>query len=127
MSTPITDTLQQCCDELEDLGRHSTPNVLRIRDVNRRLSSQLWAVGKLEANADIAALEACNAVLLFHSGSPWDDAKQAEWQRLGALLLGEPKFHDYHYARGSMTPTSFEATTRVLCDMVRAVIAKAKQ
>jgi hypothetical protein len=70
-------------------------------------------------------LEALKAVLLFHSGSHWDDAKQAEWQRLGALLLGEPKFRDYHYARGSMTPTSFEATTSVLCDMIRTAIAKA--
>lgn len=64
---------------------------------------------------------ALEAVLLFHSGSPWDDEKQQRWQQLGLALLGEPRFKDYHYARGSMRPTSFEATAQVLCDMVRAV------
>lgn len=70
---------------------------------------------------------ACEATLLFHSGSPWDDEKRSRWQQLGVKLLGEPKFRDYHYARGSMTPTTFEATTRVLCDMVRSALSEAKQ
>lgn len=68
--------------------------------------------------------QALEAVLLFHSGNPWDFEKQQKWQQLGHSLLGEPKFHDYHYARGSMKPTSFEATTRVLCDMVRCALKK---
>lgn len=65
---------------------------------------------------------ACEAVLLFHSGSPWDDEKQSKWRQIACEILGEPRFHDYHYARNSMVPTSFEATTRVLCDMVREAL-----
>ncbi len=53
-----------------------------------------------------AALE---AVVLFHSGSPWDDAKRARWDTLAEALLG--------FAAGG---GHWEATTRVLCDMVRA-------
>jgi hypothetical protein len=38
------------------------------------------------------------AVLLFHSGSPWDDGKQKEWER----LTGKN-----------------EVTTKALCDSIR--------
>ena len=50
----------------------------------------------------LAALE---AVLLFHSGREWDETTRREWLR----LVGAP-----------------DATTKVLCDVARAVIAKAR-
>lgn len=52
----------------------------------------------------LAALEALEAVLLFHSGGPWDAAKRELWDRL---------------SHGN------EATTKSLCDIARAAIAKA--
>lgn len=59
---------------------------------------------------------ACRLVLLFHSGSHWDDQKREEWQNglidLG-LDVGDP-------ARGR----SSEATTRNLCNAVRTVLVK---
>lgn len=51
-----------------------------------------------EAQARQAALE---AVLLFHSGAPWDDRKTSIWQ----------------YLTGT-----HEATTKVLCDTVRSAL-----
>ena len=48
-----------------------------------------------------AAADALRAVLLFHGGGPWDAAKAAAWER----LTGER-----------------EATTRTLCDFVRAAL-----
>lgn len=48
--------------------------------------------------------EALHAVLLFHSGDRWDTEKNARW----LLLTG-----------------SEEATTKVLCDTVRAALADA--
>lgn len=54
------------------------------------------------------ALDAMNGVLLFHSGSPWDAAKQEEWRHLTTCVLGEPK----------------EATTRTMCDMIRVALGK---
>lgn len=42
--------------------------------------------------------DALEAVLLFHSGSPWDDEKRARWRELTGAE---------------------EATTAVLCDLVR--------
>lgn len=50
-------------------------------------------------------LAACEAALLFHSGGPWDEEKSAEWLR----LTGTP-----------------DASTRNLCDCIRAAVAKAK-
>jgi hypothetical protein len=47
---------------------------------------------------------ACEATLLFFSGSPWDAVKAEKW----AALTG-----------------TRECTTKTLCDFVRAAIAKA--
>lgn len=49
--------------------------------------------------------EALQATLLFHSASPWDCEKQNRWRE----LTGKD-----------------EATTRALCDLVRAALAKAE-
>lgn len=46
--------------------------------------------------------DALEAVLLFHSASPWDDEKRKKWER---------------YSGGA------EATTRILCSLVRVAIA----
>lgn len=60
---------------------------------------------------------ALEAVLLFHSGSPWTFEKHQRWQALGWEILGQGRFqNECHPGLGS---TSFEATTRILCDMVR--------
>jgi len=56
---------------------------------------------------------ALNLVLLFHSASPWDFDKQQKWQQLCHQLLGRPKFD-----------TGWDATTKTLCDAVRATLAK---
>ena len=50
----------------------------------------------------LAALE---AVLLFHSGREWDATTRREWSR----LVGAP-----------------DATTKVLCEVARSAIAKAR-
>jgi len=50
-----------------------------------------------------AKTNALKAVLLFHSASPWDQAKSTEWWNL---------------------TQSNEATTRVLCDTVRLALGK---
>lgn len=54
---------------------------------------------RLETTADALELP-----LLFHAGGPWDDAKRARWKAL--------------------TGTE-EATTRVMCDAIRRVLADA--
>lgn len=48
-------------------------------------------------------LKACKATLLFHGAGHWDDEKRLEWLNLTG--------HS-------------EATTKVLCDFVRAALAK---
>jgi len=47
--------------------------------------------------------DALEAVLLFHSESPWDETKRAQWWNL---------------------TQSNEATTRVLCDTVRIALGR---
>lgn len=80
---------------------------------------------KEEEIMPFAARKALEAVLLFHSGSPWTPEKQDAWQEFGFATLGKPpKFEDYHYARKSDRPDTFEATTRVLCEMVRAALGR---
>jgi hypothetical protein len=71
-----------------------------------------WALAKIEgkraAEPPQAAtlLEACRATLLFHADGPWDEAKQGEWFNI------------------TQHP---EATSRILCDTVRAAIARAEK
>jgi hypothetical protein len=58
-----------------------------------------------------ARLEAaCKLALLFHSGSPWDSAKQWEWMK----LLSE--CHD------GRPLDWWDASTKVLCNAIRAAI-----
>jgi len=47
---------------------------------------------------------ACEATLLFHSGSPWTEEKQREWER----LTGD---------------VSHQVTTKRLCDFIRSTLA----
>lgn len=65
--------------------------------------------GDTLADAIATRLEAMGGALrlalLFHAGGPWGDAAQAEWWRLSG---------------------STEATTRVLCDHIRAALARAE-
>ena len=63
-----------------------------------------------EANAALIAaapdlLAACRAVLIFHSGGEWTHNAEIDWIR----ITGKD-----------------DATTKVLCDTVRAAIAKAE-
>jgi hypothetical protein len=70
-----------------------------------------WALAKIETLRDHARraqepatlLDACRATLLFH-GVKWTDSERQEWRNI--------THHE-------------EATTRVLCDTVRAAIAAA--
>lgn len=56
--------------------------------------------------------DALQAVLLFHSASPWTEEKKYEWRRIACNLLGQN--------------ADCEATTRKLCDMVRAALKQAE-
>lgn len=58
---------------------------------------------------------ACRLVLLFHSGSPWDFQKQQAWQN-GLIELGLDVGDPSHNHSG-------EATTRNLCNAVRAALS----
>ena len=63
-----------------------------------------------EANIRLIAaapelLAALEAVLLFYRGDWWDEGERQEWSRLAGTQ---------------------EATTKVLCDVVRAALAKAR-
>lgn len=60
---------------------------------------------------------ALEAVLLFHSGSPWDDAKKLKWRVITDEMLGEA--HDPKHGH--------DATTKVLCDVVRASLAGSQE
>lgn len=62
-------------------------------------------IDSADPGARRALTEALRAVLLFHSGSPWTPEKSAEWDR----LVGGFR----------------EASTKVLCDTVRAALTKA--
>lgn len=65
-----------------------------------------------------AALE---MVLMFH-GPIWDEAKRTRWNRLASLCLGA----DYQQctSHGLPAANSFDATTRVMCDCVRAALGQ---
>lgn len=66
--------------------------------------------------------DALNAVLLFHSASPWNEEKKHEWQRLCRSLLGSPQDGKPY----SSYIIEFDASTRTLCDMVRAALKQAE-
>ena len=54
-----------------------------------------------EAGEHIAMADALEATLLFHSSSPWDESKSKRWVELTGVDV---------------------ATTRNLCDFIRAVL-----
>lgn len=68
---------------------------------------------------------ACMLVLMFHSGEPWTDDKRLLWANYLTQLLGpavnRPRKDGYHHQVGYIEPTN-EATTRNLCDAVRAAL-----
>jgi len=59
---------------------------------------------------------ALEAVLLFHSASPWDAAKVKRWNEICNSVLGPPE------NRPGNALTVNEATTRKLCDIVRKAL-----
>jgi hypothetical protein len=56
--------------------------------------------------ASMAIIDVLRAVLMFHDGATWDANRRAEWKRITG---------------------SDEATTKVLCDHVRAALAFASE
>jgi len=65
---------------------------------------------------------ALEAVLLFHSDSPWDDAKRLRWANICSLvhLPVEQSSHG-RYVYG------WSATTKTLCNIVRKAIAQREE
>lgn len=61
-------------------------------------------------------LLAARATLLFHSAAHWTDSERGEWNQIAYALLGR-----------TAQERVYEATTRMLCDMQRAAIAKAER
>jgi hypothetical protein len=53
-------------------------------------------------NPNYSFPDAIRLVLLWHAGGPWDDARRAEWLRITGRT---------------------EATTKVMCDHLRGVLA----
>jgi len=81
---------------------------------------------KLEAEvqksvADLKAVEkrldalqaACKMTLLFHSASPWDASKRIQWNKLRRQIIKDCDKEIFE-----------DATTKVLCDAVRAALAE---
>ena len=67
----------------------------------------------------IEALSALRAVLLFHSSSQWDEAKRHEWDECCVNCELLPDVSAY-----GITCRGKEATTKVLCDMVRSALGR---
>jgi hypothetical protein len=62
---------------------------------------------------------ALEAVLLFHSGSPWTDDKSMRWTAICATVKAPRARSDW----GSEV-AGWDATTKTLCNIVRAAIAQ---
>lgn len=93
-------------------------------------TERLLQVGELleQKRYMIAALD---AVLLFHSGSPWDWDKKQRWDNLLTVIMGPAAGRDPKvvgsYGNGcwdGAEPTN-EATTKNLCNAVREALRKA--
>ncbi len=94
-------------EEIERIGEFAQANSQRGDDMgrlSRDVPALLCRIEELEGERDRLreALEAC---LLFHDSGSWDMEKQLSWQRL---------------TRQS------EATTRALCDTLRAALKEAQ-
>ena len=70
-----------------------------------------------EENMSLEARSALQAVLLFHSGSPWDEEKRRQWEQCCNTVLGPIDNRPPEIRRQAN-----EATTRVLCDVVRRAL-----
>jgi hypothetical protein len=58
---------------------------------------------------------ALEATFMFHYAQPWDDEHRLRWAEIARALLGPCTLRSSH----GMPVDQWEATTRVLCDMVR--------
>ncbi len=65
--------------------------------------------------------KALQAVLLFHSASPWNDEKRQKWDSICREVM--PKAFN-HYGLYDRTH-GFDATTKMLCDVARAALDQA--
>lgn len=63
---------------------------------------------------------ALEAVLIFHSGSPWDMDKQLRWNTITTQVLG----HCTNRSAYGLSVDHWEATTRTLCRMVRKSLGR---
>jgi len=64
---------------------------------------------------------ALEAVLLFHSGSPWTDEKRLRWTEICSAVKAPQVHSDWGREVG------WDATTKTLCNIVRAAIAQRKE
>lgn len=76
-----------------------------------------------------AMLAFLKLTLLFHSASPWDDLKRAQWAELqqpilrletAPLIIAEDRFGLHGF--GPQQYLHLDATTRSLCDLGRAIL-----
>lgn len=112
MANRITATeLAQMYATLDDLKMRGWPGTGLSLGDQRRLLREIEELRKnldveLDLNTHLVGRidqlrTALRAALLFHSGGEWDDAKRQQWQELTG---------------------STEATTKVLCNTVRAAL-----
>lgn len=73
----------------------------RLREVKDSMAAVMLKQHKLSL--------ACQLVLLFHEGGPWDNAQQQEWRSIMTAI--RPGFDD-----------NCEATTKTLCSAIRAAL-----
>lgn len=81
----------------------------RVENINANLAFIGKRIDALQA--------ACKMTLLFHSASPWDASKRIQWNELRRQI---------NLAIDGIPGEIFEdATTKVLCDAVRAALGDA--
>jgi len=98
---------------------------MSLEELSKRFDSIVNLKDKLKV-----CQTALELVLLFHSGSPWTFDKQQDWANKLTELLGpaagrDPKVVNA-YGDGTwdgVKPTN-EATTKNLCNAVRAALAR---
>lgn len=71
----------------------------------------------------LEALLTLEAVLLFHSCSPWDEAKRRRWKEICDIVLG-PCSDQSAYGR---PVADWEATTRILCNLARKALGRERE
>ena len=101
--------------------RQAPVSKVRLRGVAAELVGswlQTERPAQTEMEEDYTPL-ALEAVLLFHSGSPWDDDKRLRWTEICSRVKLPPE-RSTHVAYED----GWSATTKCLCDIVRAAIAQ---